>query len=85
MKVYLTIYLMILIMHYKYFYILVYIWSEFKTFDFSGNENNIYFGTEGVSTMQVRKFQTSSIAGYLVACMMLEDPSTLIECVGNCF
>jgi hypothetical protein len=48
MKVYSTIYLMILIMHYKYLYILIYIWSKFKAFDFSGRENDIYFGTERV-------------------------------------
>jgi hypothetical protein len=35
-------------MHYKYLYILIYIWSKFKAFDFSGSENDIYFGTEGV-------------------------------------
>jgi hypothetical protein len=41
MKVDLTIYLMILIMYYKYF---VYIWSKSKLFDFSKSENDIYFG-----------------------------------------
>jgi hypothetical protein len=35
-------------MHYKYLYILIYIWSKFKAFDFSGSENDVYFGTEGV-------------------------------------
>jgi hypothetical protein len=51
MKVYSMIYLMILIMHYKYLYFLVYIWSKFKVFDFSKSENDIYFGTEGVPVL----------------------------------
>jgi hypothetical protein len=39
---------MILIINYKYYYFLVYIWSKLKVLDFSGSEKDIYFGTEGV-------------------------------------
>jgi Na+/H+-dicarboxylate symporter len=45
--VYLTIYLIILIMYYKYYYSFTYNWSKFKKVNFSGNENDFYFGTKG--------------------------------------
>jgi hypothetical protein len=42
MIVYSTIYLMILIMYYKYYYSFIYNWSKFKKVDF-------YFRIEGAS------------------------------------
>jgi hypothetical protein len=48
MIVYSTIYLMILIMYYKYYYSFIYNWSKFKKADFSKSENDFYFRTEGV-------------------------------------
>jgi hypothetical protein len=48
MIVFSTIYLMILIMCYKCYYSFIYNWSKFKKVDFSGSENDFYFGTEGV-------------------------------------
>jgi hypothetical protein len=42
------LYLMIFIMHGKYKYTFVYIWSNFKGFDSSESEMCIYFDTEGV-------------------------------------
>jgi hypothetical protein len=38
-----TIYLLIPTMYYKNINIFLYIWSNLKTFDFSGSKNNIYF------------------------------------------
>jgi hypothetical protein len=35
-------------MYYKYQYSFIYNWSKFKKADFSGSENDLYFGTEGV-------------------------------------
>jgi hypothetical protein len=45
MIVYSTIYLMILIMYYKYYYSFIYNWSKFKKVDFLGSENEFCFGT----------------------------------------
>ena len=35
-------------MYYKYKYYFIYNWSKLKNIDFSGSENDFYFGTEGV-------------------------------------
>ena len=43
------IYSMILIMYYKYQYSFIYNWSKLIKVDFSGSENDFYFGTEGVA------------------------------------
>jgi hypothetical protein len=42
------IYLMVLIIYYKYQYFLIYVWTKLKAFDSSGSENDIYFGAEGI-------------------------------------
>ena len=39
---------MMLIMHHKYKYFLIYVWSKLKIFNFLRCENDIYFRTEGV-------------------------------------
>jgi len=44
MKTDLTIYLMKLIMYYKYYYFLVYIWSKLEVFNYLGSENDIFRG-----------------------------------------
>jgi hypothetical protein len=35
-------------MYYKYQYSFIYNWSKLKKIDFSGSENDFYFGTERV-------------------------------------
>jgi hypothetical protein len=53
MKVYLMIYLMILIMYYKYQYSFIHNWSKLKKVDFSRSENVFCFGTKGVVVILV--------------------------------
>jgi hypothetical protein len=56
MKVYSTIYLMILIMYYKYQYSFIYNWSKLKIVDFSESENVFCLGTEGVASTSTLHF-----------------------------
>ena len=57
-KIYSMVYVMILIMYYKYYNSFIYNWSKLKKVVFSGSKNEFFFRTEEVYESSVENILT---------------------------